>query len=307
RGVIIRTGGESAIDQVTGDPERLQQVIGNLLSNAVKFSARGGEVRVRLDRVDPYLCVTVSDDGRGIEPGHLPYIFDRFHQADAAAAGRQGGLGLGLALARYLVELHGGMITAVSEGEGRGAAFTVRLPVRAIQTEPEARDEGCPRERKAVAMAGALRGLTALIVDDEPDARDLLKALLGQFGAEIIVAASADEAFSLLAASAPEKLPDVLVSDIGMPEKDGYSLIRRIRELPPEQGGMIPAVALTAFSRATDRVRALSAGFQMHVPKPVEQAELVMVMATLTGRQLPDAAVFSRQESDAGAEENHDE
>ncbi len=284
KNITIKTELDTVTNTISGDPERLQQVFWNLLSNAIKFTNPRGQVTIRLERVDPHVRIIVSDTGRGIKHEHLPYIFNRFHQADESGTRRRAGLGLGLSLARHLVELHGGIIEASSDGEGRGANFTVSLPVRAVRAEPDTQREGRTRRRKALTAPGTLKGLKALIVDDESDARELLTTLLKQFGAEVMAAASAAEALDIIAACGPGELPDVLVSDIGMPEADGYSLIQRVRQLPPQEGGAIPAVALTAFSRAQDRIRALSSGFQMHVPKPVEQAELVMVIAALTGR-----------------------
>jgi len=267
---------------VSGDPDRLQQVVWNLLSNAIKFTPKGGRVQVRLERVDSHVEITVADTGRGIAPEFLPHVFDRFRQADQTTTRRHGGLGLGLAIVRQLVELHGGSVHVESEGEGRGTSFTVSLPLMALRQETPsdaarthaARDHGelhCPPE---------LAGLRVLVVDDEPDTRDVLAAVLTSCGAQVTLAASAAEAFEQV----ERARPDVLVTDIGMPEEDGYSLLARIRQLPRERGGAIPAAALTAYARAEDRVRALRSGFQMHVPKPVEPAELITVVANLAGR-----------------------
>jgi PAS domain S-box-containing protein len=266
---------------ITGDPDRLQQVVWNLLSNAIKFTPKGGRAEVRLDRADPHVRITVSDTGRGISPEYLPFIFDRFHQADSASTRRSTGLGLGLSLVRHLVELHGGTVYAKSPGEGQGASFVINLPLRAVL--PQASD-GRPPVFGGVGVPGAasLEGVWALVVDDEADARDLVATLLQQFGAKVTAVASAVEALAVIAANERGQ-PDVVVSDVSMPEVDGYELMRRVRELAPEKGGRIPAVALTAYGRSIDRIRALSAGFQMHMPKPVEPAELATVVASLTG------------------------
>ncbi|HEY7544837.1 MAG TPA: response regulator [Blastocatellia bacterium] len=267
---------------ITGDADRLQQIVWNLLSNAIKFTPNEGRVEVLLQRVDPHVRLTISDTGKGISPEYLPYIFDRFHQADTSSTRRQSGLGLGLSLVRHLVELHGGTVCAESEGEGRGATFTVDLPLRAVRPQPT--------ELESVGLGtvfdvnSSLEGIWALVVDDEADARELLTTLLQQYGARVTAAASAAEALSVLSKLEPGRQPDVLVSDIGMPDVDGYALIRQVRMLDPERGGRIPAIALTAYGRSIDRIRALSAGFQMHMPKPVEPAELAMVIASLTGR-----------------------
>jgi PAS domain S-box-containing protein len=263
---------------VTGDANRLQQVVWNLLSNAVKFTPKGGRVEVRMTRIDSQIEISISDSGEGIAADFLPYIFERFHQADSSSVRQHGGLGLGLALARHLVELHGGSVRARSDGTGSGATFTVTLPVRAIHAEMPGHEIGDPGESMALLADGvALNGLRLLIVDDEADTRDLLTALLTQHGAEVRACESSGEALALL----EQWQPDVLITDIGMPDEDGYTLLRKIRALPPERGGRIPAAALTAFARSEDRVRALAAGFQMHIPKPVEIAELVIVIASL--------------------------
>jgi CheY-like chemotaxis protein len=258
----------------------LQQVVWNLLSNAVKFTPQGGRVEARLERVDPYIGITVSDTGKGISPDFLPYVFDRFRQADASSARRYGGLGLGLALVKYLVELHGGTIEAASAGEGEGAMFRVTLPVRAVATPlGEAGVEPVPVKR-----SGELAGVRALVVDDEDDARKLIETVLWQYGADVVSVSSAAEAYTLITTTPPQERPDVMVTDIGMPGEDGYSLIRRVREWERARGAYIPAVALTAYGRVEDRMRALSAGFQMHVAKPVEPAELAVVIMSLVRR-----------------------
>lgn len=270
-------------DIITGDAERLQQVIWNLISNAVKFTPQGGRIEVRLKRVDPHLQLTVRDTGKGINPDFMPYIFNRFYQADSSITRRQSGLGLGLSLVRHLVELHGGTVQAESPGEGQGATFTISLPFRAVRTVGHETVSTGARRQIRLNQLAALAGLCILVVDDEADARELVKVILEQNGAEVLTAGSVAEALNLLT-NAHHPRPDAIVSDIGMPEENGYALIRQVRTLTAAQGGQLPAVALTAFGRASDRIAALSAGFQMHVSKPVEAAELVMVIASLTGR-----------------------
>jgi CheY-like chemotaxis protein len=272
---------------MSGDPNRLQQVVWDLLSNAIKFTPRAGHVGVSM-HCHPDTCeLAVRDDGAGIRPEFLPHVFDRFRQADGSSTRRHGGLGLGLAIVRHLVELHGGSVTADSAGEGQGATFTVRLPL-AVVREGTGRPEGpeAPRLHRAVANAHAsdlvpgLEGVRVLVVDDEADARELLQAVLRQSGAEVRAATSAREAIEMLR----QWKPDVLVSDIGMPGEDGYALIRQVRSLPHKEGGSIPAAALTAYARSEDRLRALTSGFQTHVAKPVEPVELAAVVASLAGR-----------------------
>jgi PAS domain S-box-containing protein len=282
--ISFETDIPSEIGQITGDPVRLQQVIWNLLSNAVKFTPQGGRVGVRLERIDPHICVVVSDTGKGISPDFLPYVFDRFRQADASSARRYGGLGLGLSLVKYLVELHGGTIEAASAGEGQGTTFKVMLPVRAVAT-PLGEAGGASDKVKS---SGELAGMRALVVDDEDDARELLEAVLTQYGADVVAAGSAAEAYELIATAPIGEWPDVMVTDIGMPGEDGYSLIRRVRDWERERGAYIPAVALTAYGRSEDRMRALRAGFQMHVAKPVDPAELAIVITSLIRRPNSD-------------------
>jgi len=274
KGVSLGADLPSEIGQITGDPARLQQIVWNLLSNAIKFTPQGGRVEARLERVDPHIRITVSDTGKGISPDFLPYIFDRFHQSDTSSVRRHGGLGLGLALAKYLVELHGGTIEAESAGEGQGATFKVTLPVRAVAS-PIGEAEGA---HAAVKSSGELAGVRALVVDDEDDARELLKSALENYGADVIAVSSAVEAYALITETPPPERPDVMVADIGMPDEDGYSLIRRLREWEGANGAYTPAVALTAYGRVEDRVSALKAGFQIHVAKPVDPDELAIVI-----------------------------
>jgi PAS domain S-box-containing protein len=269
---------------ISGDSDRLQQVVWNLLSNAIKFTPKDGRVQIRLERVNSHIEVIVSDTGKGIEPEFLPFVFDRFRQSDGSTTRRQGGLGLGLAIVRQLVELHGGSVSVSSAGEGQGATFTVNLPLLPLRAEPE---NNLPRVHPTAAQNDStsdcpseLSGLRVLLVDDEADSRDLLSFVLDSCGASVKTANSAAEALELIKS---ERF-DVIISDIGMPEEDGYSLIGKIRGLPAEQGGNVPAIALTAYARSEDRVHALRSGFQMHIAKPVEGLELITVMANLAGR-----------------------
>src|SRR5262245_7761719 len=282
KGISIEIDLPPVIGQITGDPTRLQQVIWNLLSNAIKFTPQGGRVLVRLERVDPHIRITVSDTGKGIAPDFLPSVFDRFSQADSSSARRYGGLGLGLALVKYLVELHGGTIEAASAGEGRGSTFPGTLPVRAV-TAPLGEAGGVAA---VISPEGArmLAGVRALVVDDMEDARALLESTLRQYGADVVAVSSAAEAYALITTAAPQELPNVILSDLDMPGEDGHSLIRRVREWEGERGLYIPAVALTAYGRTVDRLRALTAGFQMHIAKPVEPTELSLVVKSLINR-----------------------
>jgi signal transduction histidine kinase/CheY-like chemotaxis protein len=261
---------------LSGDPTRLQQVVWNLLINAVKFTPRGGKVEVRLDRSDGHAELTVRDNGQGIRADLLPHIFERFRQGDSTSTRLHGGLGLGLAIVRHLVEMHGGTVTAQSAGEGQGACFVVHLPIGPVEPNGGSVPTEGPVEEPEPAP---LAGVHTLVVDDEADARDMLAVVLGQAGAEVTTAASSPEALTLL----ERHKVDVLVSDIGMPGEDGYSLIRKLRARPAERGGQVPAVALTAYARSEDRRRALTAGFQLHTPKPVNPHELVAVVKTLAG------------------------
>jgi signal transduction histidine kinase/ActR/RegA family two-component response regulator len=273
----------AAIDTVTGDAGRLQQIIWNLLANAIKFTAEDGRVDVFIQRSQDQMEVKIVDTGQGISPDFLPHVFERFRQADDAGAQRHTGLGLGLAIVRQLVELHGGTVHAASQGVGRGATFTVRLP---IATSGARADEAAALgERRTAASTASpmprlprLDGLRILVVDDNADGRTLTSMVLTQAGASVNAAASVREAFQMLEA----ERPDVVVSDIGLPDEDGYRLIRRIREHDAEHEGVLPAVALTGYARAEDRARILAAGFQAHVPKPVDPVELTAAIATIT-------------------------
>jgi signal transduction histidine kinase/DNA-binding response OmpR family regulator len=275
---------DPSVGDISGDPNRLQQVVWNLLTNAIKFTPKGGHVEVRLEPVESSARITVTDSGEGISKDFLPYIFDRFRQADSTVTRLHGGLGLGLAIVRHLVEMHGGVVSADSHGRGKGATFAVSFPIAATRwnalADPQQPTDRQPEPENSLDLAG----LRLLIVDDELDARELLMAMLEQRGAKVIAVSSAAEAIELLACASNGSLPDVLVSDIGMPGEDGLELIRKVRALEHDRGGSIPAVALTAYARADDRARVLSAGFQCHVAKPVEPSTLAAVVAGLARR-----------------------
>jgi CheY-like chemotaxis protein len=263
---------------VSGDAGRLQQVLWNLMSNAVKFTPSGGRVRIALRERGSHVEIEVTDTGKGIEPRFLPHVFEPFRQADGGTTRSTGGLGLGLAIVKHIVELHGGAVEAMSEGMGRGSSFTVRLPVPAVR--PASRVTG----RNTAITGGAtdvgppqLTGLHVLVVEDDVDAREMLRTVLEASGAEVTTEGTVGDALRAI----ERDVPDVLLSDIGMAEESGLDLIRRVRALPPERGGTIPAAALTAYARSEDRRSVLSAGFQLHVPKPIEPGELVTVVATL--------------------------
>lgn len=275
RSIAIRTTLDRQAGPVFGDPHRVQQIAWNLLSNAVKFTPKGGKIDVLLRRSNSHVEIVIADTGMGIGADFLPFVFERFRQADASSTRRFGGLGLGLAIVKQLAELHGGNVRAESSGVDLGSTFIVSLPVRAI------------RELRAQPIAAAVQpvpvlldGLRVLVVDDEVDARDVLEAVLTGAGAAVLLASSADEALEMIRTTRP----DLLVSDIGMPDCDGHQLIRRVRMLPIEQGGKTAAIALTAFARSEDRTRSLLAGYQAHVTKPIEAHELIVTIASLTGR-----------------------
>jgi len=258
---------------VLGDPDRLQQIVWNLLSNAVKFTPSGGRVEIRLDASDARIDIVIADDGPGIAADFLPYVFDRFRQGDASATRRHGGLGLGLAIARTLVELHGGTIEASNRPEG-GAAFRVTLPARPAASPRAVQGEGADG---AGAPSTRLHGIKVLVVDDDLDAREVLAGILSLRGAEVFVAVSGSDAIPLLR----RERPHVLLCDIGMPDEDGYNVLQKVRALPAAEGAAIPAAALTGHARPEDSLRALNAGFQAHVPKPVHPDGLTAVVARL--------------------------
>ena len=261
---------------VSGDAGRLQQVVWNLLENAVKFTPKDGRVQIQLQRARSHVEIVVSDTGQGITPDVLPYIFDRLRRGSSGSTRGQGGLGIGLGLVRHLVELHGGSVYAESSGEGQGATFVVKLPLMLAdqREEPIARREG------PVVDGRSLAGARVVVVDDDPTAVELIKEVLVQAGGEVIECRTTDEALRAIT----QHRPDALVSDIEMPGQDGYSLVRKLRALGPEQGGKIPAVALTAFGRSEDRIRSLRAGFNTHLTKPVNPAELTAIVASMIGR-----------------------
>jgi CheY-like chemotaxis protein/anti-sigma regulatory factor (Ser/Thr protein kinase) len=261
-----------------GDPTRLQQVVWNLLSNAVKFTPKGGRVQVLVERRDSSVEIVVVDSGKGIPADFLPHVFERFRQAEGSVARKYGGLGLGLSIVKHLVEAHGGTIDVFSEGEGRGATFTVRLPTLV----PRRKESGAAfatgaRDEAELMCPPQLEGLRVLIVDDEADTREFLRTLLEGCRARVEIAGSAAEGLRALL----QTRPHLLLSDIGMPGEDGHAFIRKVRALPPSEGGRLPAVALTAYARAEDRTRALLAGFKAHVPKPIERSELLAVILSL--------------------------
>jgi PAS domain S-box-containing protein len=266
---------------VLGDPGRLQQILWNLLSNAIKFTPSGGKVTVVLERVNSHLEISVTDTGAGIHPDFLPHVFERFRQADASTTRRHGGLGLGLAIVRHLTELHGGSVRAKSAGEGAGSTFSVMLPMAVIHSEPDTPTKrehpASPRASYPAGSVPPLQKVSLLVVDDEDDARSVLALMLSKAGAQVTTATSANHALELL----EQNVPDVIISDIGMPGKDGYALIREIRARSREQGGRVPAIALTAYSRTEDRIKAIAAGFQMHLSKPADGMELMTMVASL--------------------------
>jgi signal transduction histidine kinase/ActR/RegA family two-component response regulator len=267
---------------ITGDPNRMQQIVWNLLSNAIKFTPRGGRVQITLERTDSHVELSVSDTGKGISPEFLPCVFDKFSQAEAVLTKSHAGLGLGLTIVKHLVEMHGGAIRVKSAGEGKGATFIISLPISVVRTqngEPKGEHPTTAREIEP-SPDPDLSDVDVLVVDDDVDALQLVKHVLEKCGAKVTSCSSAEECLGILA----ESKTGVLIADIGMPGMDGYSLIRQIRALPADQRGQTPAIALTAFARSEDRRRAMLAGFDIHVAKPVEPSELVAVVARLARR-----------------------
>ncbi len=299
RGVEIYTLIDAHAGPITGDAGRLQQVVWNLLSNAIKFTPRGGRVHLHIERVDSHVRIVVGDTGVGIDPELLPFVFDRFRQSDTSSRRRQGGLGLGLALVREMVALHGGSVQAESPGLGRGTTFTVDLPLRAVSLPappaPPAAAEGGRRVEAEIAVSSAktpsLAGVRLLVVDDQEDAREALATVLARHGAEVSAAGSGCEALALLAESLKSAPPHVLVCDIAMPELDGYAVMGKLRALEKEHriplSAQVPAIALTAYAQPKDRVQALRAGFQTHLAKPVEPAALIRAIASLVNEKQP--------------------
>jgi PAS domain S-box-containing protein len=281
KGIRLQNLIDTRVGPVSGDPDRLQQVIWNLLSNAVKFTPKGGRVQLRVERVNSHVEIVVSDTGVGIRKEFLPYVFERFRQGDSGPTRKTGGLGLGLAIVRHIIEMHGGTVAAESEGEDQGATFTVRLPLMIVQPSAKLQKREHPIAEQQVPLQkmSGLEGVHVLAVDDEEDSLGLLRTVLESAGARVTVASSARAALGIIASAKP----DVLVADIGMPEMDGFDLIKRVRELPGPIAE-VPAAALTAFARSEDRTRALQHGFEMHLAKPVDPGELVASVATLVRR-----------------------
>jgi signal transduction histidine kinase/CheY-like chemotaxis protein len=279
KAITLEYWAQPGLGAISADPARLQQIVWNLLSNAVKFTPHGGSIKVRLEQDGNHARITVQDTGLGIKPEFLPSVFDRFRQADSSTTRSFGGLGLGLAIVRHLVELHGGSVWASSEGAGKGATFSAMFPLlpERIQAPPLHHSS----ESKGVDLH-ALEGLRVLLVDDEPEARQIIGTVIKRMGAEVKTCESASEALETLV----EWRPDVLMSDIAMPDEDGYSLIGKVRSLPRDKGGATPAAALTAYARDEDRRRALDAGYQMHIAKPVTSTQLVTLISRLVGRAI---------------------
>jgi CheY-like chemotaxis protein len=281
---------EGGLCRLSGDADRLQQAFWNVLQNAIKFTAKSGRVTVRLSRTDAGAELVVADSGRGIRPDFLPFVFERFRQADSSTTRAEGGLGLGLAITKHIVELHGGTVSARSRGEGHGATFTIVLPAQAL----EARSASSTPGRSAKPSSGVylstggtekvqgLSGVKILVCDDDEDGRELLAAVLAAEGADTYTAANGGavlEAFR-------EFGPHVLVSDVGMPHIDGYELIRQIRAMPEDEGGQVPAIALTAHAGGEDELKALLAGYQVYVTKPIDPSRLVHIVGNLVGRPI---------------------
>lgn len=276
KNITLDYSAESGVGAISADSARLQQIIWNLLSNAVKFTPRGGKITIRISQEGSHAKVTVKDTGQGIEAEFLPRVFDRFRQADSSTTRAFGGLGLGLAIVRHLVELHGGTVSAESEGVGKGATFSATFPLLADRADPVTHSGDA-----AASEMHSLEGLRVLLVDDEPEAREIISTVIGRTGAEVKTCISASEALLKLS----EWRPDVILSDIAMPEEDGYSFIGKVRSLPREKGGDIPAAALSAYARDEDRAQALAAGYQMHIAKPIGASQLVTMVAKLAGRE----------------------
>lgn len=283
KGIRVEKILDPATGPISGDPNRLQQVMWNLLSNALKFTPKDGKVQVVLERVNSHIEISVADTGIGIRPEFLPLVFDRFRQADASTTRTQSGLGLGLSIVKHLVELHGGSVSISSPGEGCGTTLTLQLPLPVARRKTGREERIHPSTAQAVDSdfrVADLSGMKVLVVDDQGDARDLMKRVLEDCGAVVLTAAAAAEALVLV----EKERPDLLISDIGMPEVDGFEFLRQVRSLGEDRGGKTPAIALTAFARSEDRTRALRAGFAMHLSKPVEPSELVATAASVTER-----------------------
>jgi CheY-like chemotaxis protein len=282
KGVRLETIVDPRVGPVSGDPDRLQQVVWNLLSNAVKFTGKGGRVQIRLERVNSHIELVVSDTGIGIQPEFLPFVFERFRQAEGGTTRKSGGLGLGLAIVRHIVEMHGGTVHASSPGEGQGATFRVRLPLMIVHPTPQEVRREHPRSerREPLTGLGDLQGVRVLALDDEADALTLLRVVLEASGAQVVTMSSPTAALEAI----EQARPDVLVVDLGMPGMDGFEFISKIRASTNPLVRDVPAAALTAFARSEDRTRALRSGFEMHLAKPVDPGELVASVATLVKR-----------------------
>ena len=279
RSIRLRKTIDSAAGPVFGDPQRIQQVVWNLLSNSIKFTPKGGRIDVLLRCVNSHIEIRVTDTGIGIAAEFLPHVFERFRQADSSTTRKHGGLGLGLSIVKHLVELHGGSVAAESPGANRGASFIVKLPIRAVRDDDtDAQPTSRPTEVGDAPVQ--LAGVHVLVVDDDPDSRELIGSVLAGVAAVPVLAGSVTEALDLIGA----RRFDLIVSDVSMPERDGYQLMRAVRSLPTERGGRTPAIALTALARSEDRTRALLSGFQVHLAKPIEPHELVVTAASLTGK-----------------------
>jgi CheY-like chemotaxis protein len=283
---------ETTIDPVAGpilgDPARLHQIVTNLLSNAIKFTPNGGKIEVRLARTDAHVRLEAKDTGIGIAAEHLPHVFERFRQVDSSTIRMHGGLGLGLAIVEYLVRQQGGTVCAESEGVGKGATFSVEFPLMSSEVRTVDFEDGLPRQPQSKSMSvcsepsqdQSLRQRRILLVEDDPDTQELLKTILESHGADVAIVSSSKQALTEL----ERTKPDIIISDIGMAGENGYDMIRKVRSLEPEQGGRIPAIALTAYAGASDRRQALLAGFQTHLSKPVNAEGLVAVIVSLTFR-----------------------
>jgi len=280
KGVRVEVVVDPIAGPVTGDPNRMQQVVWNLLTNAIKFTPKGGKVQIVLERASSHVELSISDTGKGISARFLPHVFERFSQSDPTRTRSHSGLGLGLAIVKNLVELHGGSVIAKSAGGGKGSTFVVLLPISVVRSADGADGHPVSTSEAEFSSSPDLKGIRVMIVDDNADAMNLVKHLLEQCGVSVSACASAEECLARL----PVWHPDVLVSDIGMPGMDGYAMLRELRTSPREKGGETPAIALTAFARSEDRRRAMLAGFDMHVSKPVEAGELVAVVARMARR-----------------------
>jgi CheY-like chemotaxis protein len=278
--IQIETLIDASLRMVSGDGDRLQQVVWNILSNAAKFTPNSGRVEIYVSQSATHVHIQVKDTGPGIEPEFLPYVFERFRQADGSTTRIHGGLGLGLAIVRHLLELHGGTIAAENSKAGSGAIFTIRLPLPSGELRPEALAEAAAALKETQSEQASLEGLQILVADDETDALDLITVELAQHGAKVTAVTNAADALKAL----EQGRFDLLISDIGMPKIDGYELIRQIRKLEAGKDKRIPAVALTAYARVEDRMQAIVAGYSTHIAKPVDATELVTVVASLSGR-----------------------